>query len=331
MIFLCHIISFVLAFALDLVLGDPHSLPHPVRLIGRTVNFFENLFIGKKGSEKNQSAKKKRRLGRLTFFLVCVGFFILTFAIIFLSYKISLVLGCVVEIILSCYLIACKSLKDESMKVFKMLDEKNILGARKALSNIVGRDTQNLNEEQIVKASVETVSENTCDGVIAPLFYLALGGPCLGILYKCINTMDSMIAYKNDRYIDFGRCAALCDDVANFLPARIAALLMCLSCVFLGKDFSRKNAWKIFCRDRFNHESPNSAQCESAAAGALGLLLGGPAFYEGKLEEKKFIGDEKRKASKEDIKKVNVLLYFTAIFFVILCSLFMLIFFSFLK
>ncbi len=246
-------------------------------------------------------------------------------------YKISLVLACFCEIILSCYLIACKNLKDESMKVFKMLEKKDILGARKALSNIVGRDTQNLSEEEIVKASVETVAENTSDGVIAPLFYLALGGPALGILYKCINTMDSMIAYKNTRYIDFGRCAAFCDDAANFIPSRITALLICFASVFLGKDFSAKNAWKIFCRDRFNHESPNSAQSESAAAGSLGLKLGGPAFYEGKLEEKKFIGDERRKASKEDIKKINKLLYFSAVFFVFLSTLVMLILFSFIK
>ena len=176
---------------------------------------------------------------------------------------------------------------------------------------------ESLDEKGVIKATVETVAENTSDGVIAPLIYLAIGGPVLGIAYKAINTMDSMVGYRNDKYIDFGRAAAKLDDVANFIPSRLSAWLMIFSCIFMGKDYSAVNAFRIFKRDRFNHASPNSAQTESACAGALGLQLAGPASYFGKIVEKKYVGDPDREIELEDIKRANKLMFVTELLLVI--------------
>ena len=257
-------------------------------------------------------SSKKRRLGLLTVFLVCLLFMSLSFCAVFAGYRFSPILGCFIEAVLTYFLLALKSLKTESMKVYERLENGTLDEARRAVSMIVGRDTENLSDEQVSKAAVETVAENASDGVVAPMFFLALGGPVMGFFYKCVNTMDSMIGYKNERFIDFGRAAAKLDDFVNFLPSRFCALLMVFSCFFLGKDFDAKNAWKIFLRDRFKHESPNSAQTESACAGALRVQLAGPAFYEGRLEKKPFLGDSLRKIGHDDIKKANRLLYSAA-------------------
>lgn len=260
----------------------------------------------------NSSSKKRRRRGFLTVFLVCLLFMSLSFCAVFAGYRFSPILGCFIEAVLTYFLLALKSLKTESMKVYERLENGTLDEARRAVSMIVGRDTENLSDEEVSKAAVETVAENASDGVVAPMFFLALGGPVLGFFYKCVNTMDSMIGYKNGRFIDFGRVAAKLDDFVNFLPSRFCALLMVFSCFFLGKDFDAKNAWKIFLRDRFKHESPNSAQTESACAGALCVQLAGPAFYEGRLEKKPFLGDSLRKIGHDDIKKANRLLYSAA-------------------
>lgn len=260
----------------------------------------------------NSGSKKRRCLGFLTVLLVCFLFMSLSFCAVFSGYKMSPFFGCFVEAVLTYFLLALKSLKTESMKVYERLENGTLDEARRAVSMIVGRDTENLSDEQVSKAAVETVAENASDGVVAPMFFLALGGPVLGFFYKCVNTMDSMIGYKNGRFIDFGRAAAKLDDFVNFLPSRFCALLMVFSCFFLGKDFDAKNAWKIFLRDRFKHESPNSAQTESACAGALRVQLAGPAFYVGRLEKKPFLGDSLRKIGHDDIKKANRLLYSAA-------------------
>ena len=189
------------------------------------------------------------------------------------------------------------------------------------VSMIVGRDTDNLDEEGITKAAVETVAENTSDGVIAPLLYLAIGGPVLGILYKSINTMDSMIGYKNEKYKDFGFFAAKFDDVFNFVPARISAFLMMIATLFAGRDFSFKGAVSIFFRDRYNHASPNSAQCESVCAGALGVRLAGDASYFGKVVHKPFIGDKTREIEPRDIPRSNRLMFLTGILTFIVCEI----------
>ena len=218
-----------------------------------------------------------------------------------------------------CYqILAARSLKTESMRVYRKLQEGNLEESRKAVSWIVGRDTENLTMEGVSRAAVETVAENTSDGVIAPMLYLALGGPVLGFFYKAVNTMDSMIAYKNDRYLYFGRTAAHLDDVFNYIPARLSGLFMILASAILG--FDGKNAWRIFKRDRYNHASPNSAQTEAVCAGALDVQLAGDAWYFGVLHKKKTIGDPIRPVEPEDIRRANRLMYGTAVIGLILFS-----------
>ena len=298
-----HLAAFCAGFLLDLIFGDPHWLPHPVRAIGKLISFLEKKLYGK---------GRRRLRGFLLVLAVCLIVEISAFLVLCGCYLINSVLGCIIESIMTYQLLAAKCLKVESMKVYEKLEHGTLEEARKAVSMIVGRDTENLTAEEVVKAAVETVAENTSDGVIAPMLYLALGGPVLGFFYKTVNTLDSMIAYKNERYIDFGWFAAKADDAANFLPSRISAFLMIFACAFLGRSFSFKNAWRVYKRDRFNHESPNSAQTESACAGALGLKLAGPASYGGIVEDKPFIGDETRKIEHGDIRRANKLMYAAA-------------------
>ena len=203
------------------------------------------------------------------------------------------------------------------MKVYDRLKNGTIEEARYAVSMIVGRDTSELTEEGVTKAAVETVAENSSDGVIAPMLYMALGGAPLMFLYKGINTMDSMLGYKNDRYLYFGRCAAKLDDLANYIPARISGWLMVAAAFLTGMD--GKNAAKIYKRDRRNHASPNSAQTEAAVAGALRVQLAGNAYYFGKLYEKPTIGDKLREVEPEDIRRANRLLYGASLLSVLLC------------
>ena len=310
-----HFIAFCAGFLLDLVLGDPYWLPHPVRAIGRLISFLEHKLYGK---------SRNRLRGFILVLLVCSITTACAFLVLASGYAVHPLLGCVFETIMTYQLLAAKCLKVESMKVYKKLEHGTIEEARKAVSMIVGRDTENLTAEEVTKAAVETVAENTSDGVIAPMLYTALGCPVLGFLYKAINTMDSMVAYKNERYIDFGFFAAKTDDAANFVPSRISALLMIFACAFLGRSFSFKNAWRIYRRDRFNHQSPNSAQTESVCAGALGLRLAGSASYGGIVEDKPFIGDETRKIENADIKRVNRLMFAAAFLCEGLCAAIML-------
>ena len=299
-----HLYAFVAGFILDLIIGDPHFLYHPVRAIGKFVSFLEKKFMS-----KEKTSKDKRLYGTVTVLLVCLITACIAGGLLVASYSVNSYAGMVMETIMSWQVLALKCLGSESLKVYKVLKAKDLIKARKALSMIVGRDTENLTEEQVIKACVETVAENASDGVIAPMFYLALGGPIVGFIYKAINTMDSMIGYKDDRHIDYGRCAAKLDDAVNFIPSRLCAFMMIISCSILGKAFSVKNAWKIFRRDRFNHASPNSAQTESVMAGALCIQLAGPASYHGIIEDKHFIGDALRTIEVNDIKRANRLLY----------------------
>ena len=212
---------------------------------------------------------------------------------------------------MSWQIFAAKCLKQEAEKVRARLDEGDLPAARRQVSMLVGRDTENLTETQVAKAAIETVAENTSDGVIAPMLYLMLGGPTLGFLYKAINTMDSMLGYKNEKYLNFGRCAAKVDDVANFIPARLSALGMIAAAALTG--FDGKNAARIWRRDRRKHASPNSAQTESVCAGALHIQLAGNAYYFGKLYEKPFIGDPDRTAEPADISRACRLMYGTSV------------------
>lgn len=302
-------IAFFLGFLLDLLFGDPYFLPHPVRLMGRLITKTEQSFLKEK---KDTNEKKELWQGRCTVLLVLLLTLAAAVLLLFTAYFVNVYLGMAVEALMSYQILAAKCLKVESMKVYDCLTDKNLPEARRAVSMIVGRDTEALDEEGVAKAAIETVAENTSDGVIAPMLYTALGGPVLGFLYKAVNTMDSMLGYKNDRYLYFGRCAAKLDDVVNFLPARISAYLMLAAAFLGGKDFSAKRALYIYRRDNRNHASPNSAQTESVCAGALGIRLAGDASYFGKVVKKPYIGDELRKVEKEDIRRINRLMYLTA-------------------
>lgn len=298
-----HIISLTLGFFLDLAFGDPSWIPHPVRGMGRTIGAGEKLIRTWSGDSPGRQIAGGVAL--VLFNLLLWG--ACSLAVILLAYGSSFWLGVAVESFLCFQLLAAKGLKSESMKVYDALKGGTLKEARQAVSMIVGRDTQNLTEEGVTKAAVETVAENLSDGVIAPLLYMAVGGACLGYLYKAVNTMDSMIGYKDERYLYIGRAAARLDDVCNYIPARLAAVLMILSCPACGLDAD--GAWRIWRRDRRNHASPNSAQTEAAAAGALGVQLAGDAWYFGKRCAKQTIGDPVRPVEPEDIVKINRLMY----------------------
>lgn len=300
------LIIIIAGFFMDQLLGDPEFLYHPVRLIGKLIQFLEHLIRPAVGtSERGLIAG-----GALLAVLVCLCTGGAAWTLLFLARRLSPVCFYIVSVFTSYQLLAVKSLRTESMNVYRELKKGDLTGARKAVSRIVGRDTERLDMEGVTKAAVETVAENTSDGVIAPFFYLAIGGPILGWVYKAVNTMDSMIAYKNDRYLYFGRAAAKLDDIMNFIPARLSAVFMIAAAYLFGMD--GKQAGRIFLRDRFNHASPNSAQTESVCAGALGVQLAGDAWYFGKRYEKKTIGDRNRAVEPEDIRRANRLLYGTA-------------------
>ncbi len=315
-----HLAAFFLGFIMDLLFGDPYWLPHPIRLIGNLIAQAEKLFY----KDRKRDYKKEYRGGCMTVLTVLLVTGIVTFVLLFAAYRLHPLLGAGIEMIMTYQILAIKSLKDESMKVYDQLQHGTLENARHAVSMIVGRNTQNLTEEGITKAAVETVAENTSDGVIAPMLYTALGGPVLGFLYKAVNTMDSMIGYKNDRYLYFGRAAAKLDDAVNFIPARISACLMVAAAVFL-KGADQNRAWKIYRRDSRKHASPNSAQTESVCAGALGIQLAGDASYFGKIVKKPYIGDPVRKVETEDIKRTNRLMYITAFLCEGICVLLLLV------
>ena len=305
----------VIGFLIDLAVGDPRWLYHPIRAIGNMIALFEKIL-------RNwfpKSPKGERSAGVLLVVLTVAVSTAVPLLLLYLAFFISEWLGFVLETFMCYQLLATRALKDESMKVYDALQTGDLEQSRYAVSMIVGRDTKELTEEGVTKATVETVAENASDGVIAPLFYMMIGGAVLGFTYKSINTMDSMIGYKNERYRYFGTCAALLDDVVNFIPARLSGLLMVLASAVSG--FDAKQAFRIFKRDRKNHASPNSAQTEAVMAGALNIQLAGDAWYFGKLYEKPTIGDAHRPVETEDIKRSNRLLYSTAILSVILFGL----------
>ena len=260
--------------------------------------------------EKIKLSKYKR--GMLLAFTVIIVVFAVSALILATAYSINLYAGIIVEVVMTWQILATKCLRVESMRVYDALRTDGVDAGRKAVSMIVGRDTSVLDAAGVTRAAVETIAENTSDGVIAPMLYTAIGGPVLGFVYKAVNTMDSMIGYKNDKYMYFGRFAARLDDVVNFIPARISAYMMIVAAFIGGRQFDGRNAYRIFKRDRFNHASPNSAQTESVCAGALRVRLAGDAVYFGKLVKKKYIGDRLREIEYEDIKRANRLMYITA-------------------
>ena len=303
-----HLLALLIGFCLDLLLGDPHWAPHPVRAIGALIAGLEKLL--RRLLPKSPSGELAGGVA-----LVLLTLAIPTGLTVLLLWACNLVspwLALAVESLLSYQLLATKSLAAESRKVYDALKTGDLDQARYAVSMIVGRDTALLDEAGVARAAVETVAENASDGVIAPLIFLAIGGAPLGMFYKAANTMDSMVGYKNDQYLYFGRAAAKFDDILNLIPARVAGVLMCLGGAAAGYD--GKNAWRIFIRDRKNHKSPNSAHTEAACAGALQLRLAGPNYYFGQLVEKPYIGDDQRPIEPLDILRSGRILYATAFF-----------------
>ena len=358
-------------FILDLIFGDPKSIPHPVVIIGRLISFFEKRLLAsagrgevscrrkkvKESSEKDagggrsgvpgeenaggtaagggesdektdenaadgRRSPERKKIRRRQFVSGCVTAVSVVLlsvmfpaAAVWLFCRISRAAGIVSASLLCWQMYAAKGLRKESMKVWTALRSQDVEGARYAVSMIVGRDTSVLDEKGILKAAVETVAENTSDGVIAPMFYMALAGPAGAYFYKAVNTMDSMIGYRSEKYEYFGKCAAKMDDALNFLPSRISGLLIVAAAAFLPRERktgfrgSGKNALRIFLRDRKKHASPNSAQTESACAGALGIQLAGPAVYFRILHEKPKIGDSLRAPEYDDIRRANRLMY----------------------
>ena len=294
----------IFGFIIDLFLGDPYELPHPVRLIGTLIARLEM-------TVRKWFAGNLKTGGIILSIIVLTASTAVPLAILFAFYKINLWLGIAAESVMCYYLIAPKCLRYESMKVYHSINENDIEKARKAVSMIVGRDTEKLDETGIIKAAVETVAENTSDGVTAPLMYISVGGAALGFFYKAANTMDSMIGYKNEKFADIGKFAAKLDDFLNFIPSRLTALIMIFSAYLL--KFNGRNAFKIWRRDRRKHASPNSAQTESVCAGALEIQLAGDAYYFGELHKKEYIGDNIRPVENEDIRRANRLMYCTSV------------------
>lgn len=309
-----RICAILVGFALDLLLGDPRALPHPVVFMGRAIRWLEDR-LRRVFPQDNRGVQ---RAG------ICLAV-ILPLAGWTISYGVLWVCGLLhpwvrfgVEAFMCFQILATRELWRQSMAVFSALEECGLVAAREAVARIVGRDTKNLDEKGVIRAAVETVAENACDGVVAPMVFLFLGGAPLGMLYKAINTMDSMVGYKNERYLFFGRAAAKLDDVANYIPARFCALCMVLTAPLLG--LSARNAWRMWRRDGRKHASPNAAQTEAACAGALGVQLAGNACYFGMLVEKPTIGDGLRPVERQDIPRSNRLMLFSSLLALFVCT-----------
>ena len=319
-----HIYALILGFLLDLIFGDPRILYHPICAIGNLISHGEKPF---------RAAFPKTEKGELAagvffcIFVVAVSMAV-PFGLLYLARNINFWLYFALLTFWSFQILATKSLKTESMKVYDALKEGDLEKARYAVSMIVGRDTTVLDETGVTKAAVETVAENTSDGVIAPMLYMALGGPVLGMMYKAVNTMDSMVGYRNDKYMDFGRAAARLDDGVNFIPARISGLLMVAVAFLMGfgdrlrgfeQIYSGRRAFRIFLRDRRKHASPNAAHTEAACAGALGVQLAGNARYFGRVVEKPTLGENLRPVVPADILRANRLMLGTAVLCECIC------------
>ncbi|WP_099189817.1 adenosylcobinamide-phosphate synthase CbiB [Tepidibacter mesophilus] len=308
------IVSIYTGYVLDIIFGDPYNLPHPVIYIGKFINYIEKII------RRIFKTEKSLKIGGffLNFIVVFTTYFV-TDLIIKLSHNVNYYLYLVVNSLIIYTIFATKCLKDEAVKIYNVLKEDDIVKARKQLSFIVGRDTQDLSKDEIIRATVETVAENTVDGIIAPMMYIFIGGAPLGMMYKAVNTLDSMVGYKNDKYLNLGFASAKIDDLFNFIPARITACIMAVASLFLGFDF--KGSVKVFIRDRKNHKSPNCAFPEGAVAGGLGIQLGGTNMYFGEKVYKPTIGDALRNIEPEDILKTNKIMYLSSILSLIIFTL----------
>ena len=301
-----HLIALLLGFFIDLLLGDPHSIPHPVVWIGKLITAVEK--VARRIFPK--TVRGENIAGGVLWVTVAGISTAVPALLLYAAYRIHPAAGLALESIMCWQILATKSLRDESMKVYAALKEGVPENYRRAVSMIVGRDTAELDDLAVTRAAVETVAENASDGVIAPMLFLALGGAPLGFFYKAANTMDSMLGYVEMPYKNIGLVPAKMDDVLNYIPARLSALLMLAAGALLRLD--AKNGWRIWRRDRRNHASPNSAQTESVCAGLLGVRLAGDACYHGVLHKKPYIGDARREIEYEDIPRAGRLLYATA-------------------
>lgn len=301
-----HLVALTCGFVLDALLGDPYDMPHIIRLIGTLIARTEGLLR----RAFPATPRGERVAGVVLVAVVAGGSCACCWLALDLLARISPWLSWVVEVFVCYQMLAAKQLRIEALRVRDALVGEGLPAARKAVSMIVGRDTARLDEGGVIRAAVETVAENASDGVVAPLLFMALGGAPAGVLYKAVNTMDSMVGYKNDRYRHFGTAAARTDDVLNWVPARATGVLMCLTAPLVGLDGC--GAWRIFLRDRRKHASPNSAHPEAACAGALGVQLAGPASYFGVLHDKPTIGDDVRPVESDDITRACRLLAVTS-------------------
>ena len=315
---LFHMTALFAGVIIDILAGDPHYLPHPIRAIGKLIAALERALY------KADNDRSNIIRGALLWVVTVAVTAAVSAAVLILSYSLNKYAGFAAETVMVFYIMAAGSLRDESMKVYGKLEAGDTEGARQCLSMIVGRDTQKLDTAGITRAAVETVAENTSDGVIAPLLYTAFFGPVGGFIYKAVNTMDSMIGYNDRRYGCFGKFAARADDVLNFAPSRISALLMiagsavcsAFARIRSGENksmYSASSAYTIWRRDRYNHKSPNSAQTESVCAGALGVRLGGDSSYNGVMVHKPYIGDDMRPVEAEDIRRAIRLMFVTEV------------------
>ena len=297
------VIKIWIAYILDLIFGDPQNIIHPVQIIGKIISLGEKILL----KEKSGSRYKFFAGIILNIFVVSI-----TYGLTCLIYKSSKISGVftVIEIYLMYTVFSVNSLAREGNRVYNILKEGNIEKARKDLSYLVSRDTETMDEKMIIRSTMETISENTVDGIVAPMFYIFLGGLPLAMTYKAINTLDSMVGYKNEKYMDFGKFSAKIDDIANFIPARITGFLIVAASMILRYNY--KNSLKIFIRDRKNHSSPNSAHAEASVAGALGVQFGGRVSYFGKEADKPTIGDKIKDFELEDIKKNIKIMYITS-------------------
>ncbi len=301
------LIQIMIAYVLDIIIGDPQWSYHPVRLIGK---FIENV---EKGLRKLPIPE--RLAGIILTIIILSGIFLTTYALVSVSRQVHFLCELTMGAIIIYFSVSVKSLAVEAKKVMTSLGKNDLINARRFLAQIVGRDTAHLNQEQIIRACVETVAEGSVDGVLSPLFYSFIGGPIGAIAYKAVNTLDSMVGYKNDKYIRFGWASARLDDVANYIPARISGVLIPVASFFCGCGF--KNSLKIALRDGCKHESPNSGIPEAAIAGALGVQLGGPSTYQGGIVEKPFIGDNQNQLTMESVDMAIKITYVTSVLFLI--------------
>ena len=307
------VIKIWIAYVLDLIFGDPQNIIHPVQVIGKMISSGEKFLLG----ENSSLSRKYKFFAGMILNITVIS---LTYGITYLIRRTSenSIIFTVAEIYLMYTIFSINSLAREGNRVYNILKEGNIERARKDLSYLVSRDTGTMDEKMIIRSTMETISENTVDGIVAPMMYMFLGGLPLSMTYKAINTFDSMVGYKNEKYMDFGKFSAKLDDVANFIPARITGILIVIASMILGYDY--KNSLKIFIRDRKNHSSPNSGHAEAGVAGALGVQFGGRVSYFGKEVDKPVIGDKIKDFELEDIKKNIKIMYATSFLSLVLFS-----------